>query len=207
MLQYHYTRFIKPQDILLGFIFVVIGVGLLLYSVVMIREYHQKNETYVEATSRIVDYTYNDEGLEAFIVEYTIDGQSYRKTSNSYSNIHKSKGTKVMIKYNPKDPSDAIWVHDSINIIIPLFGGAFALAGICAVVFGVKGMKKEKNAPVVQQANGLYDSADIVNSLQSNQNLCQQNSSFQQTEQSQDQYVQDSVIQNANDSNQTNNQK
>ena len=107
------TKPMKPwQGILFGLIFAVIGIGLLLFSVSIIKNYNQKNKTYTETTSVVVDYAYDDEGLEAIIVEYTVDGKSYRKQSNSYSNMPKSKGTQVKVKYNPNNPSDAIWVND-----------------------------------------------------------------------------------------------
>ncbi|MCI9280107.1 MAG: DUF3592 domain-containing protein [Bacilli bacterium] len=176
------TKPMKPwQGILFGLIFVVIGIGLLLFSVSTIKNYNQKNKTYNETTSIVVDYAYNDEGLEAIIVEYTVDGKAYRKQSNSYSNMPKSKGTQVKVKYNPDDPSDAIWVNDSTNIVLPLVGGLFTLVGIIIVISSVKKMKNEKDAPTIQQSNGLYNSVDVVNTLQNNQNLGQQTSQFQQT--------------------------
>ena len=164
----------KPwQGILFGLIFAVVGIGLLIFSVSTIASYNEKNKTYTEITSVVVDYAYDDEGLEAIIVEYTVDGQAYRKQSNSYSNMPKSKGTQVKIKYNPSDPSDAIWVNDSTNIVLPLAGGLFALVGIIIVVSSAKKMKNEKDAPTVQQANGLYNSADVVNTIQTNQTMGQ----------------------------------
>ena len=45
-------------------------------------------------------------------------------------------------------------------------------------------MKNEKDAPTIQQSNGLYNSVDVVNTLQNNQNLGQ-TSQFQQTVQPQ----------------------
>lgn len=180
------TKPMKPwQGILFGLIFAVIGIGLLLFSVSTIKNYNQKNKTYTETTSVVVDYAYDDEGLEAIIVEYTVNGKAYRKQSNSYSNMPKSKGTQVKVKYNPNDPSDAIWVNDSTNIVLPLVGGLFALVGIIIVVSSVKKMKSEKDAPTIQQSNGLYNSADVINTLQNNQNMGQQTSQFQQTAQSQ----------------------
>lgn len=180
------TKPMKPwQGILFGLIFAVIGIGLLLFSVSTIKNYNQKNKTYTETTSVVVDYAYDDEGLEAIIVEYTVNGKAYRKQSNSYSNMPKSKGTQVKVKYNPNDPSDAIWVNDSTNIVLPLVGGLFALVGIIIVVSSAKKMKSEKDAPTIQQSNGLYNSADVVNTLQNNQNIGQQTSQFQQTAQPQ----------------------
>lgn len=176
----------KPwQRILFGLIFAVVGIGLLLFSVSTIKTYNEKNKTFTETTSVVVDYAYNDEGLEAIIVEYTVGGKAYRKQSNSYSNMPKLKGTQVKVKYNPNDPSDAIWVNDSTNIVLPLVGGLFALVGIIIVVSSFKKMKSIKDTPAVEQSNGLYNSADVVNTLQNNQNLGQQTSQFQQTVQPQ----------------------
>jgi len=84
---------------------------------------------------------YDDDGLQAIIVEYTVDGQSYRKTSNSYSNMPKSMGTEVDLKYNPANPKDAIWVNDSTNIVMPLAGGLFTLVGVVVIVIATKKMK------------------------------------------------------------------
>lgn len=197
---------VKPmkawQGILFGFIFAVVGIGLLLFSVSTIKNYNEKNKTYTETTSVVVDYAYDDEGLEAIIVEYKVNGVSYKKQSNSYSNMPKSKGTQVKIKYNPDDPSDAIWVNDSTNIVLPLVGGVFALVGIIIVVSSAKKMKNQKETPVIQQDNGLYNSAAVVNTLQNNQNLGQQTSQYQQSASQPQQpvanQIQDTLTQNTN---------
>ncbi len=185
-MRYSVAKPMKPwQEILFGLIFAVVGIGLLLFSVSTIKTYSEKSKTFTETTSVVVDYAYDDEGLEAIIVEYTVDGKAYRKQSNSYSNMPKSKGTKVKVKYNPNNPSDAIWVNDSTNIVFPLVGGLFALVGIIIVASSFKKMKSIKDTPAVEQSNGLYNSADVVNTFQNNKNLVQQTSQFQQTVQPQ----------------------
>lgn len=75
----------------------------MLFWVSTIKTYNEKNKTYIEITSVVVDYTYGDEWLEAIIVECTVDEQTYRKQSNSYSNMSKSKWPQVKVKYNPND--------------------------------------------------------------------------------------------------------
>lgn len=183
-MQFVQTKSMKSwQGILFGLIFVFVGIGLLLFSISNIIKYNQKNKTYTETTSIVVDYANNTDGLKAIIVEYKVDGIAYKKQSNTYSNTPRSKGTKVNIKYNPDDPSDAIWVNDSSNIMLPLLGGLFTLVGIIFVVNIAKKMKyeKEEETPAIQQSNGLYNSADVVNSLQNNQNIGQQTSQVQQT--------------------------
>ena len=42
-------------------------------------------------------------------------------------------------------------------------------------------MKSIKDTSAVEQSNGLYNSANVVNTLQNNQNLGQQTSQFQRT--------------------------
>ena len=138
------TKQLKPwQGVLFGLIFAVAGIMVLCFAVSSLKTYNEKNEYFVETTSKVVDYRENDEGLQAIVVEYVVDGQSYLKTSNSYSNMPKSIGTEVSIKYNPDSPQDAIWTNDSSNIILPVFGGIFTLVGLVIIVFSIKNGQKQ----------------------------------------------------------------
>lgn len=154
----------KPwQWILFGLIFAIVGIALLCFAVSSIKTYNEKNETFVETTSRVVDYKYNDEGLQAIVVEYVVDGQTYQKVSNSYSNMSKSIGTEVSIKYNPNNPHDAIWTLDSTNIILPIVGVVFTLVGVIVVISSIKNGKKQKmlEEQAIEQTNGLYSNIDV----------------------------------------------
>ena len=154
----------KPwQGILFGLIFAIVGIALLCFAVSSIKTYNEKNETFVETTSRVVDYKYNDEGLQAIVVEYVVDGQTYQKVSNSYSNMPKSIGTEVSIKYNPNNPQDAIWTLDSTNIILPIVGVVFTLVGVIVVISSIKNGKKQKmlEEQAIEQTNGLYSNIDV----------------------------------------------
>lgn len=154
----------KPwQWILFGLIFAIVGIALLCFAVSSIKTYNEKNETFVETTSRVVDYKYNDEGLQAIVVEYVVDGQTYQKVSNSYSNMSKSIGTEVSIKYNPNNPQDAIWTLDSTNIILPIVGVVFTLVGVIVVISSIKNGKKPKmlEEQAIEQTNGLYSNIDV----------------------------------------------
>ena len=139
------TKPMKPwQGVLFGLIFTIIGIALLWFAVSSIKTYNEKNETFIETTSTVVDYKYNDDGLQAIIVEYVVDGQTYQKISNSYSNMPKSIGTEVSVKYNPNNPKDAIWTSDSNNIVLPIFGAVFTLVGVLVVISSIKNGKKQK---------------------------------------------------------------
>ncbi len=151
------------HNVFMGLIFAIIGIALLCFSVLLIKTYNEKNETFIETTSKVVDYKYNDEGLQAIIVEYVVDGQTYYKISNSYSNIPKSIGTEVSIKYNPYNPQDIIWTMDSINIILPIVGVVFILIGVIVVILSLKNGKKQKlfEEQAVKQTNELYNNIDV----------------------------------------------
>ena len=154
----------KPwQGVLFGLIFAIVGVALLCFAVSSIKTYNEKNETFVETTSRVVDYKYNDERLQAIVVEYVVDGQTYQKVSNSYSNMPKSIGTEVSIRYNPNNPQDAIWTSDSTNIVLPIVGVVFILAGVIVVISSIKNGKKQKmlEEQAIEQTNGLYSNIDV----------------------------------------------
>ena len=154
----------KPwQGVLLGLVLVIAGISLLFFAISSIKTYNEKNKTYVETTSKVVDYKYNDDGLQAIVVEYVVNGQSYQKVSNSYSNMPKSIGTKVSIKYNPNNPKDAIWKSDSTNIILPIFGVVFVLVGVIVVISNIKNGKKQKmvEEQVIEQANELSSNTDV----------------------------------------------
>ena len=146
----------KPwQGVLMGLIFAVVGIALLFFAVSSIKTYKEKNASFIETTSTVVDYKYNDEGLQAIVVEYVVNGQTYQKISNSYSNMPKSIGTEVSIKYNPNNPRDAIWTTDSTNFILPIFGGVFTLVGIAIVIFSIKSGQNQDALmqPTVDQEN------------------------------------------------------
>ncbi len=134
------------QKILFGSIFLIIGVSLLAFSYFHIQDYQRKSQTYVSTTAYVVDYQENSsDDLVAIIVEYVVDGQTYRKTSNVYSNTPRSIGTHLSIKYDPNNPKNMIWGTDSTNIILPAVGVMFILGGIIIIVSGVKGISRESN--------------------------------------------------------------
>ena len=154
----------KPwQGVLFGLIFVIVGIALLCFAVSSIKTYNEKKETFVETTSKVVDYKYNDEGLQAIVVEYVVNGQTYQKVSNSYSNMPKSIGTEVSVKYNTNNPQDAIWTSDSTNIVLPIFGAVFTLVGVIVVISSIKKGKTQKmiEDQAVEQTNGLYSNIDV----------------------------------------------
>ncbi len=171
------------QEVLAGLFSIALGILVLYFSISSIKTYNEKNEVYVETTSKVVDYKYDNDGLKAIVVEYVVDGQTYRIVSGSYTNMPKSIGTEVSIKYDPNNPQDAIWTLDSANIILPILGIVFTLAGIVVVISSIKKGKSHKKIEnqVVEKRSELYNDTDVKSQdVQStnnyNQTINQQNS-------------------------------
>lgn len=130
---------IDKKGLIIGIVALLVGIGLGIFSYFNIKSYNEKDKTYKDTEAVIVDYNYeidtdNGDELRAIIVEYEVDGRKYRKESDSYSTITKSIGDKVMVKYNPNNPSEAIWKSDSSNIIVPIVSGLFVIVGIFVIV-------------------------------------------------------------------------
>ena len=134
------------KGLIFGLIFLAVGIGVLFMGFSQKEVYDEKNASYIETTAYVVDYNYNDDGLQAIVVEYEVDGETYTKASNTYSSMAKTLGTAVQIKYNPDLPKDAIWVNDSNNIVMPIFGGVFSLSGLFIMVQGFKRKKQPEIA-------------------------------------------------------------
>lgn len=191
------VKTLKPwQQILVGLLFMILGIIFLFIAVKTINSYNEKNKTYIETNSVVVGYDYDDEGLQAIIVEYKVNGRSYTKTSNSYSNMPKERGTKVKIKYNPNKPKDAIWVKDSTNIILPIISGLFILIGLVVTIFGFIRIKKEKENSIIE--SNLSNKTDTPSSMNNSQ-------SIEQNIQNENLQYQQPISQNQNN-NQNNNQ-
>ena len=147
-------RAMRPiEAVIFGLVFTLCGVALLFYSFQTIKDYKEKDAKYIEVSAEVVDYKENNEGLLAIIAEYEVDGQKYSKTGSTFSNSPKSIGSRVSVKYNPKNPKDSIWKNDSTNLVLPLVSTGFTLVGLLIFITGILGFK-EKNKK---------DSSDEVN--------------------------------------------
>ena len=70
------------------------------------------------------------------IVEYEVDGTTYTRTSNLYTDRPKAIGEQVEIKYNPDSPADMIWLENNGLILFLIIGAAFVVVSIIiSIVF------------------------------------------------------------------------
>ncbi|MDE7191117.1 MAG: hypothetical protein K2O35_01395 [Clostridia bacterium] len=97
-----------------------------------------KTEGFVKTEAVVVDYKEKtdydvDRGYETMyceIVEYTVDGQTYRASNSVWTNVPEDIGKKIDIAYDPDMPSNCVFVKSSY--IFPMI--CFAIA---AVTFAV----------------------------------------------------------------------
>lgn len=198
-INFNQNRPMKPlYGILIGSVFAIMGIVFLINSLTIIKTYNEKDKIYKETNSVVVDYDYDAEGSKAIIVEYTVDGQTYRQQSYSYSSSPAPQGSQVKIKYNPNNPNDIIWVNDSKTIMFPIVGAVFTVVGIIIIISGIKSGKKGGNEQNqgMSQTKIVYSDPNVTKQMPNNQNFNQQTPQFQQMPQDNNQ--QSFVNQNQN---------
>ena len=67
-------------------------------------------------------------------IQYLVDGKMYY-IKTKYKKIYGYRnGKKIIVKYNSKNPSRAIIMHDLIDYLIPLFCIAFGIFSIISII-------------------------------------------------------------------------
>ena len=159
------------EAVIFGLVFTLCGVALLFYSFQTIKDYKEKDAKYIEVSAEVVDYKENSEGLLAIIAEYEVDGQKYSKTGSTFSNSPKSIGSRVSVKYNPKNPKDSIWKNDSTNLVLPLVSTGFTLVGLLIFITGILGFKdknKKDSSDEVNKAINDFETSQNENNIVDN---------------------------------------
>lgn len=113
---------------------IVLGVFICIYSIMVIPNKIKKEKTYIETTATVIDNeicTFDD-GTNGtrYVAEYQVDRNKYTIVSNTCSSISTQLGKKVTVKYDPEDPSIAVFKNDIGNYAIPIIGIIFIICGI-----------------------------------------------------------------------------
>ena len=148
-----------------GVIFCLVGLFLIVFGISSIIDYNSKSKTFTQITGKVVDIksrensdTDTDTGHTEYyteyapIIEYTVDGKSYRYES-FYSRSQPTLNTEVEMKYNPNNPEDVILKNDANYGILPIVGVVFLLVGAFFGVLGYKSVKRRKNNNVIPDGN------------------------------------------------------
>ena len=144
------------SGIIIGVLFVLISIVGLFYYFNFRDDVRKKD--YVSVDGYVYDYDYRD-GCEyydgyyydeedetcmmAIKVEYFVSNNRYTITSSSASSYPKSIGSKVEVKYNPTNPSNAfISGKDDGDVIILVVSSLIGVVGILALFSAINGYKK-----------------------------------------------------------------
>ncbi len=124
----------KRIMLFLTIIFIVVGILLLIYGIKNIYNTNLISENYIEIEANFKDatlYERSDSG-EVYTLNYTytIDGLQYQISTDYTTGIIPKIGSKKLIKYNPDNPSEAIFVGDVSNTMIIFFGFLFTVIPI-----------------------------------------------------------------------------
>ncbi len=128
----------------------LIGVGVLAFASYYTLATRNKLSRYVEINAVVIDYkesisetddSYNI--LYAEIVQYQVNGVTYKATNSASSNSPKRIGSQIKIAYNPANPSDCIFVSSEnlLFVVLFVFGAAFLAIGILFTVRLVRTLK------------------------------------------------------------------
>ena len=142
------------KRVFISILFLIIAAAMLIFvNKILIKESNRIKE-FETANALVVDYVdceldEGDIGVSE-ILEYTVDNRKYQIQSNTCSTSGKMQGTKVKIKYNPSNPSDAVVA--SANIFGLIINNLTAVAMIVASIYVLVNKKEDKLASEINDA-------------------------------------------------------
>ena len=140
----------KPStQILLCVLVFLLGGGLLVYSIKYTKDYNYKQSTYKDVSGIVTRAdTKEEDGTKTtdITVEYEVDGKVYHAYTTLSSYDVYVEGSTINFKYNPNDPEDVIWKHDTrAKILFPIVAIVFMIAGIIGIIRSSKMLMAEDN--------------------------------------------------------------
>ena len=141
----------SPKGMIIMGIF-VLAIAIMLFFVG--NHFVNSTEGFIKTEGYVVDYheTWDHESgyMYTEIVEYTVNGQTYVKSSTSSSTHPKSIGSKMTVEYNPMNPKDAVVGGASRNIMIYVIGGVFGVVGLLVLIKGIKNGLASKDEEAIE---------------------------------------------------------
>lgn len=141
----------KKISVIMLIIFIIVGSILVLLGIKNISNQKDRVNGYIEIEASYVDkhiysskatstfeYEYNNvesDTLYSLIYSYTVDGKKYTISTDYGTNIIPKVGSTKTIKYNPDNPSEAIFVDGyGINSLFLFLGAIFVVFPIIIIV-------------------------------------------------------------------------
>ena len=115
-----------------GMSFILMGLGFLMISIQSAKEFNYKSIKYEPVESTVVDLKIDYESLYSSVCRYKVNGVDY-EYQTAYGQFYKDIGEKVMLKYNPDNPGEAVEVNGLKYTIYPLLSLILLLTGISII--------------------------------------------------------------------------
>lgn len=133
----------KPGSVIfLGIVFLILGLFLVISGYQTNKEKKEKEQTFVPTEATVVNYYKDRNQVYAIIVSYQVNGKEYYATSDYYTQDPPPRKSKVNVKYNPEDPSDALFESKHNDFLSLSLGIVFTIVGIFLFYQGVKAKKQ-----------------------------------------------------------------
>lgn len=120
----------------------LVGLAVTTASLVLIGTHAIKSLNYTPMNAIVVEHNEKENGLKAIVIEYNIENKYYRLKSKHFSKKPENIDSIVKIKYNPKKPTEVIWIDNNHNGKY-LAAGLILLAGDVFIWFVLKLFDKE----------------------------------------------------------------
>jgi hypothetical protein len=120
-------------------IFIALGLATLVFANKITYFGKEEYKKFIETTATVIEIEEceitDEDGTTSGgrnVLEYEVNDRKYQVTEMSCSTFDKSIGKTLKVKYNPRNPKDAIIPSDAKNtaILLYILGGSFIIAGI-----------------------------------------------------------------------------
>ena len=129
---------LKHWQFWLAVFIIILGIGIFSFAIYYTATDRAQLKNYTEMTAVVVDYeerrSYTDNRTTityAEVVEYSVNGNTYKAVNSASSTSPKKPDTIMKIAINPDDPSDCIFVNSQKWSYVFLF-----VFGAAIIVFG-----------------------------------------------------------------------
>ena len=144
---------VKRWEFWVSFIILTISLGLWIFSVYYAVNIGRKLSSYTHIDATVIDHkletngtTENRKSHYFTIVEYRVDGVTYRAKDKMSAVVIAKVGSHLKIAYNPDDPAECVFVHSEKSLLafLFIFTTVFTAMGTAVATVFVKDLKREK---------------------------------------------------------------